>query len=55
MNGYIVTTEVGYSVYVGPMEIADVNSYNEAIAALKESSLWNGSIVRSMSSFMPCN
>ena len=55
MDGHIVTTEVGYSVYIGSIEIANVGSIDEAIDAIKTTNLpWNGVITRSMSTYMPC-
>ena len=55
MNGYVIKTEVGYSVYVGSIMVADVESMEEAVKALKTSNLpWNGKVVRGMSTYMPC-
>lgn len=55
MNGYIVTTEAGYSVYVGSVQVADVSEYAAAIASLRSSALpWNGEIVHCRSTYMPC-
>jgi hypothetical protein len=53
--GYIITTEVGYDVYLEAYQlIASVVSYGQALAVLDSEPLWNGRINRAVSSYMPC-
>ena len=55
MTGYVVTTEVGYSVYLSTILIADVDTQDEAKKALETTNLpWNGKMIRRQSSYMPC-
>jgi hypothetical protein len=47
MDGYIVRTEAGYSVYIGAIAVADVDGYAAALDALESCGLpWNGRVER---------
>ena len=56
LTAYLLTTEVGYDVYLGEPYGApySFSTYNEALAFLHASRLWNGKIEHGTSRYMPC-